>query len=169
MAGPLTRAVDPQLPVTPHPNAKSQITRPRAVTYVRSATVSRRGKHAVVRDQRRQCDELATKLGAEAVEIYEDLGKSGNDVHRPGLKALLERVDQQPKVDYVITRDRNRLSRNTRDDVTLHDRIERTGARVVTTDRAPLHDFLQTLSAIVAELDSRERSERARAAWARRR
>ena len=153
--------------------------KPRAVCYLRSATAPQRRPASVLDTQRARCDATAQALGARVVASYEDAGKSAHELTRPGLQALLARLKRRPQIDYVITPDRSRLSRNILIDTKLSAEIEQSGARLVTThnDHRPMTEamsaegvsaaeqFVTCLVQIISEFEHRERSARAKAAW----
>jgi DNA invertase Pin-like site-specific DNA recombinase len=60
----------------------------------------------------------------ELVEILEDAGKSGKDLNREGMQALMDRIKGH-SIDAVVVYKLDRLSRRVRDTLSLMDLIEK--------------------------------------------
>lgn len=110
-------------------NIKHQTTKS-AVVYVRCATLEPGDSEALQR-QRRHCQATACRLGASVVETYTDAGISGNEPDRAGLTSLLERLEQQPSIDFVIVERMDRVARNIELRTKIMLRITATGARLI--------------------------------------
>ena len=158
---------------TTNDNTREEVNQPkrRAVAYLRSASSHQGDLERGLAHQQRRCAEVAARRGIRLDEYYEDPGASGRDRFRPALVALLERLQRSPKIDYVIVANPSRLSRSPIDCLLLEAEIERCGATLVTADEAarPLDELVQSLYLAMCEFDSKQRSQRAKAAWARKR
>ncbi len=98
-----------------------------AVGYAR---VSTRGQlEGVSLDtQQKQISDYAKYRRLSLLRVYTDAGFSGSTLHRP---ALLEMLQNLSPGMYVIVTDLSRLSRSTRDSLTLLDDIKKKGAFLV--------------------------------------
>ncbi len=105
-----------------------------AVVYVRVASSDRADQEHGLTAQREACKREAERLGAVITEEFMDLGASGNNKKRGGLRRLLALVRQRP-VRYVIVRDRTRLTRNQSDHAAIARRLKRAGVTVVSAER----------------------------------
>jgi site-specific DNA recombinase len=80
----------------------------KAIGYVRCST----DKQDESLDQQQQkLAEFAQAKGWDLVHVYADDAISGSDMERPGLRLLLERVQQDGQIAAVVAWDRNRLAR----------------------------------------------------------
>lgn len=102
----------------------------RAVLYLRAASADPQDQQDGIARQRAACTREAERLGAVIIGEYVDAGASGNITNRSGLRRLLRRIAEGP-VGYVIVRDRTRLARNPVDDAAIRQRIDQTGATLV--------------------------------------
>jgi site-specific DNA recombinase len=106
----------------------------RAVSYLRVASTDPRDQREGISRQRQACLREAERLGAAITGEYIDVGASGNDTGRSGLRRLLRSITKQP-VEYVITRDQARLARNPIDGMRIMRRIEDAGASIVVAEK----------------------------------
>src|SRR6516165_3085647 len=68
--------------------------------------------------QREACLRKAAAVGAQVVEEFVDRGESAKTANRPGLQALLARLEQND-ITHVIVHKVDRLARNRADDVQI--------------------------------------------------
>ncbi len=88
---------------------------PRCVGYSRISSIDKRETGLSIDVQKSMILEKVGELGGELVEeVYVDDGRSGTNMNRPGLTALLARCSKCD-VNYLILQDTSRLSRDTRD------------------------------------------------------
>src|SRR5690349_4418127 len=80
--------------------------------------------------QREACKRKTETLGAIVVEEFVDRGESAKTANRPGLQALLARLEQGD-ITHVICHKVDRLARNRADDVAIVMKIRSHGAQVV--------------------------------------
>ena len=79
----------------------------RAVIYLRVSTTKQASTGGEVEGysipaQRSACHRKAEELGASVVAEYVDAGASARSADRPALQELLERLEDEQDVDYVI-------------------------------------------------------------------
>ena len=88
---------------------------PRCLGYSRVSSIDKRETGLSIDVQKSMILGKVGELGGELVEeVYIDDGRSGTNMNRPGLTALLARCSKCD-VDYLILQDTSRLSRDTRD------------------------------------------------------
>lgn len=77
-------------------------------------------------EQKESCKKRALELGAieDNISIYADEGVSGSLIERPGLTALREAI-KESKIDYLIVRDPDRLSRKLSHQLLLTEEFEK--------------------------------------------
>jgi DNA invertase Pin-like site-specific DNA recombinase len=92
----------------PEPTTKQ----PRAVLYLRAARNSKDGGLAAIDAQRHQCEQRANELGFTVVREYIDHGSAYNIDRRPGLREMLGDLKLARDIDFVITYDPARISRD---------------------------------------------------------
>jgi len=84
----------------------------RAAIYCRlSKDDDLKGESASIANQRDMLEKYCRKQGWEVVSVYQDDGYTGLNMERPGLKRMLQAVEQR-QVNLVITKDLSRLGRN---------------------------------------------------------
>lgn len=98
--------------------------RERAVIYLRVSTSAQADRDNEkegysIPAQRDACLRKAEYLGADVVDEYIDAGESARSADRPGLQAMLRRIQTLSDVDYVIVHKIDRLARSRRDDVEI--------------------------------------------------
>ena len=96
----------------------------RAIIYLRVSTARQASSGGEAEGysipaQREACRRKATELGADVVDEYVDAGASARSADRPALQALLDRLNEQKDVDYVIVHKVDRLARDRADDVAI--------------------------------------------------
>lgn len=101
----------------------------RAAIYLRVSTEEQALHGYSLADQREACRERARALGAKEILEFADEGHSGATLERPGLMALREAV-HQGRVECVVIRDPDRLSRRLAHQLLLTEEFERAGARL---------------------------------------
>jgi DNA invertase Pin-like site-specific DNA recombinase len=106
---------------------------PRAVTYLRVGSGVRADWQHDLAVQREACQRHAERLGVEIAEEFVDLGASGNDKGRGGLRRLLALVTRRP-IEYLIVRDRTRLASNPADDTAIRQHLKQAGVTTVLAD-----------------------------------
>lgn len=86
----------------------------KAIGYVRVSTEEQANSGLSLDMQKTKIRAQAEALGFELIEVIEDAGRSGKDLHRPGAERLLEQVRARA-VDAVIVLKLDRLTRSVRD------------------------------------------------------
>src|SRR4051794_29919398 len=105
----------------------------RAVIYVRVSSAAQVNKGNdpegySIPAQRAACIRKAESLGAIVVDEYVDAAQSARSAARPRLQAMLERLNRDRDIDYVIVHKVDRLARNRVDDVSINLAIRQAGA-----------------------------------------
>ena len=108
--------------------------------------------------QREACLRKAAAVGAQVVEEFVDRGESAKTANRPGLQALLARLEQND-ITHVIVHKVDRLARNRADDVQIAMQIKSHGAQLVSAteniDETPSGLLLHGIMSSIAEFYSR--------------
>ena len=87
-----------------------------------------------IEDQLRKCREYATLRGFEFIEqhVYIDQAISGVGYDRPGLRALMAAaISESRPFDVILVDDSSRLSRDTKDALTIFERLNFAGIRLI--------------------------------------
>ena len=143
----------------------------RAVIYLRVSTTKQASTGGEVEGysipaQRSACHRKAEELGASVVAEYVDAGASARSADRPALQELLDRLEDEQDVDYVIVHKVDRLARNRADDVAIGLTIHQAGAVLVSAseqiDDTPAGTLLHGIMATIAEFYSRNLSHEAK-------
>jgi len=66
--------------------------------------------------------------GADVVEVYKDRGESAKTIDRPDFQRLIERINTQHDIHYVIVCSVDRANRNVVEEMQMADAIRATGA-----------------------------------------
>ena len=88
------------------------------VCYKRVSTSSQVDSGASLEVQETKILEKVAELKGQLVEIYHDDGRTGTNMNRPGLNAMLARCSKGD-IRYLIIYDTSRLSRDTKDYLTI--------------------------------------------------
>jgi site-specific DNA recombinase len=83
--------------------------------------------------QRETIQRYADAMGITIAAWYEDLDKSGGTLDRPGLQAILSRIDTKETGGIIVAK-LDRLSRSVQDGLNLIQRIDDAGGKVVAID-----------------------------------
>lgn len=137
----------------------------RAVSYLRVSTreqAERGGREEgfSIPAQRDANKKKAQAVGAMVVKEFVERGVSGTSTNRPALQEMLRYLEaEQGNIDYVIVHKLDRLARNRADDVTLNQRFNELGIRLVSTseniDQTPGGILLHGIMSSIAEFYSR--------------
>ena len=87
---------------------------PKCVGYCRISTQNQKDEGMSIDVQQTKIYEKVSVLKGELIEIFTDEAKTGTNLNRPGLTALLARCTKGD-IDYLIVQDTSRLSRDTKD------------------------------------------------------
>lgn len=104
----------------------------KAIAYLRVSTEEQADKGFSIQAQREECIKKALELGCniENIMIFSDEGVSGAVLERPQLMASLELM-KKGGINYFITMDTSRLSRNVSQHLILIDEIKRCGTELI--------------------------------------
>ena len=104
---------------------------PKAVTYLRVESGVRADSQHDLAMQREACRRHAERLGVEIAEEFIDIGASGNDKDRDGLRRMLALVTP---IEYLIVCDFAYLARNPADDAATRRHLAQAGVVTVLAD-----------------------------------
>jgi len=143
----------------------------RAALYLRVSTKAqaRRDGNAEgysLPTQRSTGNDKARSLGAVIVEEYLDKDTGRSTDQRPAMKALLERVESDRDIDYVIVFKLDRWARNTREDLVNDFTLEQAGAELISCseqiDRSNAGRMMHAVLAAHNEYQSRNSGDEIR-------
>jgi site-specific DNA recombinase len=80
--------------------------------------------------QREACERKAADLGAVVVREYVDLAKTAKTRNRPRFMAMVDDIERDRDVDFVIVHKLNRFARNAMDDAVIDYRLGEAGAQL---------------------------------------
>jgi len=98
--------------------------RMKAIGYIRVSTDEQAREGVSLENQRAKIEVYCQLNDLELVEILVDAGKSGKDLNREGMQALMDRIRAR-SLDAVVVYKLDRLSRRVRDTLSLMDLIEK--------------------------------------------
>jgi len=152
--------------LTHNTNTPKEQSTTKALLYIRARDDTPAAEAESVKLQRRVCRKKTEQLDTTIDAEYVDTGASANDAERPGLVALLKRLEQKPGVDYVIVHRIDRLCRNLASFAEVQLAIASANTRLVSCseeiDQAPSAIFIRRILSIVGEFHSREMGEASR-------
>lgn len=96
----------------------------KAIGYIRVSTDEQAREGISLENQRAKIEAYCQLNDLELVEILEDAGKSGKDLNREGVQALMAHINGR-KVEAVVVYKLDRLSRRVKDTLSLMDMIEK--------------------------------------------
>jgi site-specific DNA recombinase len=143
----------------------------RAAIYLRVSTSAQARRNSEpegysIPAQREACQRKASALEAEVLAEYVDAGESAKTADRPQLRALLDRVERERDLDYVIVHKVDRLARNRYDDATISYALHNAGVELVSVceniDDTPFGRFMHAIVAANAEFYSANLAAEAR-------
>lgn len=102
----------------------------RAIIYLRVSTEEQAERGFSIQAQREECMKKAQELGCYDVKEYLDEGISGSILERPMLINALDDM-KYSKIDFLISFDSSRLSRNVSHQLILIDTIKKYGVKLV--------------------------------------
>lgn len=91
---------------------------PKIVGYVRVSTADQKENGASLEVQETKILEKVAELKGQLDKVYHDDGRSGTNMNRPGLQEMLARCSKGD-VRYLVIYDSSRLSRDTKDYLTI--------------------------------------------------
>src|SRR3990167_6111865 len=98
---------------------EDNFTIPRCIGYARVSTIGQKEDGASIDVQKTKILEKIQEMRGELVEdIFVDNGRSGTNMNRPGLTAMLARCSKKG-ISHLVILDSSRLSRETRDYLTI--------------------------------------------------
>jgi DNA invertase Pin-like site-specific DNA recombinase len=131
----------------------------KALIYCRVSTEEQAQQGYSLEAQEKFCRQFATNNGYEVAGVYRDEGKSGTTLDRPALKDLLSKIQQKNSVAAVIVQETDRLSRNTKDHLTIRALLQKSGVKLISVaqpmlDDSPEGKMIDTIIASVNQFQS---------------
>jgi site-specific DNA recombinase len=139
---------------------------PKAIAYVRVSTVGQATEGVSLPAQEERIRAYCLANGYELVKVYRDAGRSGKRAdNRPGLQEALTAACDERAV--LVVYSLSRLARSTKDAIAISERLSDKGANLASlTERfdtaSPMGEFVFTLMAALARLESAQLGERTR-------
>ncbi|SMB98650.1 site-specific DNA recombinase [Thermanaeromonas toyohensis ToBE] len=134
-----------------------------AAIYLRVSTEEQVKHGYSLAEQREACYRRAISLGAAVILEFADEGVSGATLDRPGLNALREAV-QEGRIDVIIVRDPDRLSRRLAHQLLLTEEFEKAGVRLdfldFTWQDTPEGRMFYAIRGAIAEFEKEKIRER---------
>lgn len=96
----------------------------KAIGYVRVSTDEQAREGISLDNQKAKIESYCQLNDLELVRVIEDAGKSGKDLNREGIQALMEAIKSR-KIDAVIVYKLDRLSRRVKDTLSIMELVER--------------------------------------------
>jgi len=128
---------------------KNKTSKPSAISYIYISTIKQGDDNSGLR-YTQFIQEEVHHLGAEIVREFSDYGAPADPAKRPGLQKLLTYLSKK-KIDYLIVPHFSMLSRQARIMLELADRIELSGARLITPSGEENHMHIYRWANIVNE------------------
>ncbi len=110
----------------------------RVALYARYS--SDRQRETSIEDQLRLCRERAAREGWTIAETYSDYATSGSNLHRPGIRALMEDA-RAHAFDLVLAESLDRISRDQEDIAHVFKRLAFVGIRIVTLSEGEVSEL----------------------------
>lgn len=111
--------------------------------YCRVSTEEQAGEERFsLKTQHKICEAGMKARGFQLAEngIYDDPGRSATNMDRPGLKAMLARVQEDPSIKAVFVQDTDRLSRNTQNHLVIRALIKKQEIQFVSVSQPTIGD-----------------------------
>ena len=102
-----------------------------AIAYCRVSTAD---KGQTVATQQRLIKEWADRYGVVIEQVFNDIGKSGDQYPRPGLSMAILELNASPTASILVSKDQSRLSRNEGQDLPKIKAVLKQGARIYYSD-----------------------------------
>lgn len=152
----------------------------KALIYARVSTEEQARQGQSIEAQVKICRQYAKdkKIGIASNGVYKDEGRSGSNINRPALQQLIDRIEEDEEIDFVLVQDTDRLARNTLDHLTLKAFFKKQNVQLVSIsqpmiDDSPEGQFMDTILAgvnafysnITARKTSKVMEEKIKAGW----
>ena len=135
-----------------------------AVTYLRVSSLDQ-VQNTSLDSQDERTKKLLAEKGWRHLATFREEGRSAKDDDRPQLKAMLK-FCQENEVDYVVSLDMSRLSRDTETFLRIRKSLAAAGTRLSFTSfdpgDSPEGIFIATVTAAASELENRLRGQKAK-------
>jgi DNA invertase Pin-like site-specific DNA recombinase len=145
----------------------------RVIGYVRVSTEEQGQSGAGIKAQKSAILDEAQRRGWDQVTIIEDVGLSGRDLNRPGIRAALETLERGEASALVVAK-LDRLSRSTLDFAGIMEMAQEQGWALVALDvsvdtTTPAGEAMANVMATFAQFERRLIGQRTREALAEKR
>src|SRR6185369_3039091 len=113
----------------------------KALIYCRVSTDEQAGDERFsLRTQQEVCEKEIKRRGFQLAEdgIYSDPGRSATNMERPGLKALLLRVQEDKSIKAVFVQDTDRMARNAQHHLIIRALLKTHGAQLISVSQPSL-------------------------------
>lgn len=134
---------------------KSKKQKKAVVGYVRTAAIPQVKVDISVDAQEEQIKKYCKAKGYEVTKVFSDNGRSGANLERPGIQALLAEA-VAGRIAKVICLDFSRLSRNTMDFLVLKSLLKKNGVEIVDVTGANISEdnFSGVMDEMLAVIES---------------
>lgn len=145
-------------------NKKKSPGKPRAIGYIRVSTAQQASEGVSLDAQEVRIRAYCDLHGLDLIDIIVDAGESAKSLNRPGVQALLEKV-QGKQCDAVVIHKLDRLFRCTQDALNTSQAFEKKGVALCSITEqldtsTPMGKFFFTITAAFAEMERAMIAER---------
>jgi site-specific DNA recombinase len=135
----------------------------RAAIYIRVSTEEQAVHGYSLSEQKEACRKRAEEMGVSEILIFADEGVSGATLERPGLNALRDAVNSG-KIECILLRDPDRLSRKLAHQLFLSEEFEKAGVKLEFLDfewkTTPEGRLFYSIKGAIAEYEREKIRER---------
>ncbi|RIK82249.1 hypothetical protein DCC62_00460 [candidate division KSB1 bacterium] len=130
-----------------------------ALIYCRVSTEEQAREGFSLDAQEKFCRNFALQNDIRIIDVYREEGKSGTKLDRPALTELLDRCQQDDRVDIVLVQETDRLARNTKDHLTIKALLKKANVTLISVaqpmlDDSPEGNMIDTILASVNQFQS---------------
>jgi DNA invertase Pin-like site-specific DNA recombinase len=104
-----------------------------AIAYIYTALDQSKDEEGTAR-QTQAIQAKSQELGVEVIKTFEDHGIKGTALRRPNLLKLIEYVNKNAPIDYVVIENHSRLARKTEEIEEIVALIEQNGTKIVSNN-----------------------------------
>jgi site-specific DNA recombinase len=137
----------------------------KAVIYIRVSTTKQVIQGASLDTQQMMCQDWASRNNVLVEKIYHDDGVSAKTLDRPAMQEMLSYLrSNKGRIDYLVTYQTDRLSRNATDFFALRTLLSQLGIEYKninsSIDETPNDQLIQNIEAVLAQHDNTMKSTR---------
>lgn len=135
---------------------------PKAFGYIRVSTTMQKEDGISLDTQTKRINDYCSYRKFNLVNVYSDAGRSGGNMDRPALKEALDAVG---KGDFIIVAELSRLSRNTKDALSILEMIKKKGGFLISLNpdidfSSAIGEMMYTILSAFHQLERKQISER---------